>query len=403
VPNQTAEARGRVLDFICLSFIVMAVCSVARGNGPSTSLSANDPHATLITIHQQNAPFADVITEIGRESGFQIGLAGAPGMAQNWPAVTLNADAQPFWSVLIDSCRQAKAQIRVGSVGRPNIVFLMIGNFGRGGRYFTSGPVMGLLERIQHWDRLTESPPQQDQCTASVKLFVEPRLQVLFYEQDGNPTMAEDENGISLVPPSDLNHENSFRGSMRIYRGPFGHYQLMQNGIEFLSQMSYTIHLQTSARTGRKIAHFKGEIGIWLAGEESNVELTDLKSIKAKLQPVYKLNESNSLTLQNLSIQNSYVQLQVKVDRSPGETEDAWNRRRLVLSSLRMSVFDGDGNVWSGEQQPGYGFGDAQFDLYFNASRQPGQTQRPAKIILHGTVDTQEIVLPYDFSDLPLP
>src|SRR4051812_2096933 len=83
--------------------------AIALAQDAPKVLSSNDAHPTPITLHVKNETIGKVMEEVTRQSGCKFQIDYQPEVK-----VTLDADAQPLWSVVSRACDQAHVGLSQG-------------------------------------------------------------------------------------------------------------------------------------------------------------------------------------------------------------------------------------------------------------------------------------------------
>jgi hypothetical protein len=342
---------------------------------------------TLVTVHAKAASLTEVLRQIAEQSGMPLTTNGG----QSASTITIDADRQPFWSVLGEVCDQAHSSLGM-AWNNPPQVMVMVGSSKRGRRVI-DGPVIASFQQIDHRNRLTASADRRDSCNISVLVMWEPRLNVLFTDAVSTPSAAQDENGLSLLPPPPADS-----GQM------FGRYQVLaMNGPQGGFQSQFSLPLNAPPSAGRKIAHLQGTLRLWAAGKTDHVQIDNLARL-GKTGSSCELPDLGTIKVNKGNVSDQMVEIPFTLTRRTDENDEQWDRRRILFLALHARVLDSDGNVWG--QNPGrngWGGGPGEMSIYVNVPRADGVSTSPAKLVLEGTVNVQEIDAAYDLRDLPLP
>jgi hypothetical protein len=370
---------------------LLAAIPLTGGSARADVPAATDPQPTRVTLHLHDVAFEDAVARLAKQASVTMRTFGG-----NWPHVTIDADAQPFWQVLSSACDQAHAGISNGYDGQATSLQLTNGG---SGRRVVAGPVLATFRQVEHLNESTAPAARADFCEVAVDVLWEPRLTVAYELASGPPDEAVDENGRSLVPDGaaadvDPRQPNLYR--------PFGRYQSQrQQGWNGGSGVQYSVRLAVPPTAGRRIAHLRGTIKLWVGGPEQQVEITDLSRVGRN--HYYPLGDSPiRLRVANVSVNGTYLQAQLAVPRA-GTSADAWAQSQVLLQGLKVRTVDGAGHDWGTmEGQFGYGMGRNELDLYAYVMSN-GDAAKPAKLVVSGPVTATELDIPYDLRDLPLP
>jgi hypothetical protein len=379
---------------ICLFAIAIAAITAFGQEAPQAKpglLKPDDVHATLVTLHAHKLPINDVIDQLSQQSGMHITLNGSTS-----DTVTLDADAKPFWEVLSDVCDQTHVGVPFNygygfSAGIP----LMPGMDTPQRRRVIAGPVLLMFNRIGRVSVMTAAPAIRDFCDIGTSVVWEPRLAVAYVESSSKPTIAVDENGLSLVPTQDV--VNPRNPSAEKYQSPAA------NGtIAFFTD--HSIHLKIPPQAGRRLARLSGQIRLWVIDKTETVEIGGLAAA-GKARRALTVSEAQQLKIQNIWLNDDQAQIQLSAARLKDESDEQWQQRRSRLSAMHGKILDADGNVWSQSNDRAYGQGGGGDSLtsYLQFQRADGVKSAPVKLVMQVPVSAAEIDVPYELKDLPLP
>lgn len=390
-----------------LAVAVSVVTTAAAATGRADVPAANDPRPTPVTVHLHDVPFTDATAAIGKQAGVQVDYEEGGG---SWPHVTVDADAAPFWQVLCDAAAQAHAAVaplHAYGTAANVIVLEPVGTAGRAGRPVVGGPVLASFAQVEHLAQLTAAPAHVDFCELAVDVMWEPRLNVAYYEAQGRPDEATDENGRSLVPADDAAADGDPRNPNNYH--PLGRYEAPQrlfgggNGGSRVIGMRYSIRLAVPPTAGRRLAHVRGQLKLWVAGPDERAEVADVAAAGKGKGKSYPMGRALSLRVSNVTVSDNYIQVQITVPRN-GMPQAAWDQARMLLqSSLRVRALNAAGREW-GKIEGDLGAQVQNDSLSVWAVVQPdGGGGKPDRLVIEGPVTATEVDVPYDLRDLPLP
>jgi hypothetical protein len=339
-----------------------------------------------VTLHVKNAKLQDVISELAKQTSLQFTVQFEN---PDTPLITLDSDNEPLWNVLDKVCSQIHCSFDM-SYGNPPPI--MINFYALPDLQIISGPLVGRFQQIDRTTRLTASPGNGDSCNISVNVMWDPRLDVLYVQPTSTPTVAEDENGLSLVPapPS---------GGRQF----FGEYRPKSEMGGSACMTNFTIPIAAPQNAGRKVAHLQGKIQFYVTGTTDHADIENLKA-PAKNGTNVQLGDLGAINVRQGGISDQLVPLTFTMNKRAGDSENDWTRKRMLLQGAHCKVYAADGKIW-GESQGlnGWSWSDRQMTIYVNISRTDGGTEPPAKLSIEAAVSAQEVDLPYDFKDIPLP
>jgi hypothetical protein len=160
----------------------------------------------LVTLHYKEAPAQTVIKDLARQAACDIRLF-AEDTNVPWPAVTLDAEKQPFWDVVTSLAGQLKVQVK-SFLPVPQMVLYRSGD-GKAAPEL-AGPTMdaGLVRLvINKAERVQATPDQPGEANITISVLLDPRLRPLSW-------------GV-LLPASDKGDASTFRpmsASVPIYQ-----------------------------------------------------------------------------------------------------------------------------------------------------------------------------------------
>jgi hypothetical protein len=359
-----------------------------------------DLHPTLITLHMKGQTLATVVAEISRQSGASIEMNGPQGLR-----VTIDADQKPMLEVLNSAASQAHAVLQNSpayyrSDGQDAAPHLQI-NFGPGqdGQLqVTAGPVMARFTGIEHLNQLTAPVEVRDFCDVQGSVLWEPRLSVAYYQAQSIPTVAVDENGLSLVPDGAVADPRQITAEK--FRGPGS-----QNDPGGISQFSIGLKVPPSA--GRRLVHLTGQIHMWVVDRSQTGTISDLQSAVKNRTTLSLPGGGIQLRVMGVWSSTSFVQVQLRPvqsgNSSADSSADSSQQQAAMLGAIKVRVLDAAGHRW-GQFARLQQFGDANHpQMIVMAQGREGENIEPKKVELDVPVSVKEIDLPYDLRDLPLP
>jgi hypothetical protein len=384
-------------------WIALAASAPARADDlPITP--ANDPRPTLVTLHMADASMSDIAAKIAAQTGMPLGV----GIGSPIAPLSVDVDQQPFWTVLDDLCKRSNSTIMPQWNNTPGLTIAAVG--GSQPQRIVSGPTMLVFRDIQHLSQLTVSADHQDFCELTGEAIWEPRLKVLFADAWTIPTVAVDENGLSLVPDETTAASDSRQGYyQQNATGRFSVRQRFNNNDLFRRDLQVRLHVPASA--GRTIKTLTGQWRFFVAKKVDHFDIPSLKV--AKQRSTYVMGDLASLTMQFAQANDDSVNLQFTVPTSgdgTGPVSQDMARRNSLLQSMDIRVLDENGEPWgdtaSGDFNGGQlNIGNGGNMMYIQAfiRRYPSAKGKPNKATVEGPVAATEIDVPFTLHDLPLP
>jgi hypothetical protein len=388
----------------CLTLLMALVGGDLARAADADTTKATDPNPTLVTIHAANQPLADIVKTIATQTDMPVSAGfGAPAAP-----VSLDEDKQPFWNVIDDLCKRSNTSLVPTWNGQPQLMLQFTG-LQTGVQQIISGPILLRFQGIQHVDRLTAAPDQQDSCEVTGTAMWEPRLEVLFTEAWTAPSIAEDENGVSLIP-DDSAPGTDPNGYLR-GQSPYGRFTVSQrfnNGPAFQRDLQVRLHVPSNA--GRRVKNLEGKWKLFVAGKTDHFEVTPIAN---KRQASYSFGELGSMKMGYAQANDDTVQMQFTLPGggtgANGATVAAATRNCL-LQSMHARVVDAEGQLWGdtkdranngGQVNIGMGGNETYINMFIQ--RDAAAKGKPVKVIIEGPVTATEIDAPFALHDLPLP
>jgi hypothetical protein len=344
---------------------------------PAFKLSAakltTDLAPTLLTLQHDNvAPqtvFADIAAQCGR--GFDPSL-GQYDTYVNWPLISIRADKEPFWQVVLalNDKIHAYPELRPDGIMRSHLYPGVIG------QPFVSGAFLvraTTASRTAHFDR---APDLIDDCAVSLYVSAEPHIKIETMTRICVPDVAEDENGVSLVPtavkPGDPEPLNENGGTYN----------------------AFAVRLSPPANAGRKIALLKGSLHVAVASKETTISVDDLT------KPTTDAVELAELVISAVDARGT-VRLRF---RAPGIPPQEWPAFYNKLKTMRVTFFDKQGKAMPGtvgstSSAPG-SYESTWSPKRDDRGQKPGD---PVRLTVAVPGAYQDVPVPFEFRDLPLP
>jgi len=330
-----------------------------------------------ITLHVNNAPAAEVFASIARQCSAPLptmpeGLWKEP----NWPKLTLDCDRKPFWQIMrdlgsrlgIDYLSSEPQEIRITRGSRRSSDGMAI----TGAFLFT---VNSLVAR--------------NRMTIEMAVYGEPKIAVL-RTIDLQVAKALDDQGKPLLP------QTGRFGGRRGFGGGFGGFGRRNFNI---GRQPYLI-FQRPADGVAKIGRLQGNMTLVLQRESDTWEILD----PLEMPPSTRVVDSFPVTLEGfnpgggdtyeLQISVPYAFMVVGVQEEVAE---------LIRRNLR--VLDAAGHALSsGAVDTRASNEGTEFLVDFARTTLPNgaKSGRPAKLIWEIPTATRNLVVPFDFKDVPI-
>lgn len=396
------------------AILAMAVRSPSHAGDLVATLPATLPAArtwpvdaaSQVTLHVTGQSIENVLQEITRQTGNKLVLP--PHFRQNMgnrrnpqlDALTIDVDGVPFFKVLIDLCAQTQRRI----VPQIDGTFMLVErNDGladewAGPTLIANGPVLMVVEEVEHVNQLTAPADQADYCAVGFRGLCEPRLQFLCYQSGLIPDQARDENGLSLVPAA-------WQDDPKVAKVPYFQPDTRITASEPSGPVAGYLHsripLAVTAKAGHRIAEVKGQFKMWLVSKYDTVEIRSTDPVPEKLgdnSNFRTLSSGMKLHLQRVRQDRGFV-ARGKVAIGIGlvrenESDEQWKMQVRQLHAAHVSYLDTNGRAKTDEGR-GNGGEAWLYSIYDDTDGDKAMVVIPVAVT--------EVVVPYTFTDLPLP
>jgi hypothetical protein len=341
--------------------------------------------AGLMTLHLDSMHPRDVIAEITRKTGISIAIWPENLYEQNRgpgnplpTSVTINADQQPFWSVMDDLC--GSAGLRPQQMGQGNTITLQENRLGLfGARPKSMGPqatiLVSSIQRNHSISFDSANPQVQRSCGISLGAYIDPRLHVMRYQSPPQVDTADDENGKSVLNASDQ-HPN--------WSDPNCTWQLP----DLFAALDY------DPQVSHKLAVLKGSIKVTIAAEIERMEIPDLQSAGGTDKTV----AGRQLVISEVTAQDKSMQIKFALYRHDLSDEQWQQMSRSVFRAIQFQTAEGKAVGVGG----GGGGGDKKLE-YTVSANWSDDADKPVKLVWDIPTRTEDVDLPFEFHDLTLP
>jgi hypothetical protein len=389
-------------------FVISWIPLVSLADPP---LSPTDVDATPITIHAKNAYEPQVLAQLAGQSGMKItadpywpalfNFDGKntlmEGDAGYWPAVSVQADHEPFWSVLCQICNTGHSGFYLSYPSDGSLAVARYGALPLA--YAVSGPVLVEVEKVEPVKGAAD-PRDAELC---MRCLWEPRLDVVCRNSFSVPTEAVDEHGVSRLAPSPK------EAPFFAYRVQPVHETWPENGCGFL----YRVPLRLPADGKGRLATVKGVVRIWLATRWETVEADYPKTMNSP-PTVARLSDGHCVTITNPQDVNAdTLCMRLELSRE-NLADERWQSYKHLLGAAvaagKVTVRDSQGRAWgTSTHYVGLDSDGLEGDNEVENTATPYVTyDRPAgvgpavKVTIQFPIEQTEIDAAYEIHDVPL-
>ncbi len=368
----------------CFAMALLLLMTLAPGAGADDTTPSSAP--STITMHLNSIPPRDVLAELNKQTDAGVGV---------WPenlydqqrgagdklvrSIDVDIDQATFWSALDAIC--SAGGLFPQPMGNNSSISLQEAN-GRtafGKRPQSIGPMSTVLvDSLQrnHTIALDADNPQvQRSCGAQISAYVDPRLRMLKLQNQPVVDQADDENGKSILvaPTGQPGEQDAY--------------------CRWLAQNLF-VPLDYDPQVSHKLATLKGSIKVTVAAEVDKIEFADMDNAKGTEKEVGGVK----VVCQEINSTDNSFEMKVNIIRTDLSKENFRTLYGRIFQEGKFITADGKRLQVSG----GGGGGEDRLDYSLQCNFQ-NSDDKPVKMVWEITTRTEEVDLPFEFHDLPLP
>lgn len=356
--------------------------------------------ASLISANWENASAATVFAEVSRQARGPLPTEPTNLLQKTTRRVSLSVDHRPFWEVMLEASR--RTGLAPASINRHNrdIGLGLVrdeGNEWPEKLTTISGPLLIRADRLISDRAISFKTPDDAtrELSISLTVFAEPKLRVLDYSGTLRLDEVVDVHGDSLVPP-DL---EGLPANVDTFGNTGG-------GNTSSWEVGATLNLPRGARADNRIARFRASTSLIVQTQGAILELP-LPSPKHVSRTV----EGLRFTVKNLDASRCDM-----VIHRDGRSESEWNLVRMQIFASEAQLVDDKGQTVARSQSgqdADEGPDNQRMELRLRFSREvadengAGRKKTPSveavKMLWEFPVQTRELVVPFEFRNLPIP
>ena len=340
--------------------------------------------ASLITLHMKGAKPAEVFAEIARQASAE--LRASPvnlWESKSFPAIDIDMDRVPFWQAIGNICD------KFGLAPQNNMAMeMVIGEKSAGPKLWgeapsvISGPFLVVCASINrsHSIDLNQAKNVRRTCTVQFMIYPEPKMRVLQGTHAVRIEEAVDENGNTLAIPAVLPPDLGFNTNTWPW--------------------NMSASLMPQVNTGQKITHFRGSGRFVIQTRCEQAEIGDIQNVRG----VSKVVAGKRFTFKEMRRQGNQYVAMITLYRA-GWAPNEWNYMTYAQQTFRMLDAQGVPLMRLGNGSSGGGPEQMDIDIQFQRQNWNGTENagEPVKLVWEVPVETKEINVPFEFTDLPLP
>jgi hypothetical protein len=342
---------------------------------------ARNMGTSLISLSVKNGSPKDVFAELARQSNAPIRVQPANlWESRQFAPITLQVDKQPFWLALKQVCEATGlAPINTGT-DREMVVADRAAGMRVWGEAPTnvSGPFLVTCNQINrnHYVDLNQPKNVRRQCNVMLMVYAEPKLRVLQGSYNARLEEAVDEKGNSLLAPG-------------------MQYEQLQPGNSWAWNVN--CNLMPPEGAGAKIAKLKGTGRFLLQTRSEKTEISDVLAARNETRAA----GGKRFTLKEVRRTGDSYQLVITLYRS-GWQQNEWN---YMYTYNAFRLVDGKGNPLTRVSNSTAHSNAESMEMTLTYQRVlfNDAAGEPAKLLWEVPTETKEVVVPFEFTDLPLP
>jgi hypothetical protein len=337
---------------------------------------------SLVTVRLRNASPPQIFAELSRQANAPL-LPDPPGLfeSRDWPALDLDIQSQPFWAAM----RQISARLSVTLQPAGPQQELAVVDRSPGARMLAgspaclAGPFLVVATQINTYRSVDLNQPKnvRRHCSLALLVYAEPKLRLLQGSNTASIEEATDDLGNSLVvspAPADY----------------------MQPGNHWLWNLN--VSLAPPPQGPRRIATLKGSARYLIQTRSDAARIPDVLNARNVPRTVAGMR----FLFKDLRRRGDFYEARLDIHR-PGLNPNDWNLPNLYNS---FKLLDSRGNpfIRLGSVSPAPAADVTEITLQFQRRNLPNQPPaEPATLLWEVPTETSLVVVPFRFSDLPLP
>lgn len=345
--------------------------------------------ATMVSATFANTPALQAFAELAKQSGYTIEPYNAGGGGQaRYGSVTATLNNVPFWAAMREICTRGNVGLYYYGDNEGGAIQLMPTNYGQQHMMKAStsvqGPYLTVVTNLERINTVQMSAPDQTDRKISMQIhtFAEPKARPTQYAYQPVIDEAVDDNGNSMVPTA-----------------PQGQHQHMQS----TRGISWYGHVQLpypTSNPGKRIAKLRGHMPAKVQLQSEPWEIDNpLQAAEAT-----RTFGSKKVTFKSFkkSSGGQYT-IEMVYHRDPTQDQqsfnDSWN------NEPDMKLIDAKDSRYRLYSSGGRG-DDKQITRTFTFARRTAggdDAPDPTKLVIEVPTAVQEIDIPFELVDLPMP
>jgi hypothetical protein len=359
--------------------------------------------ATKVTANFSATPAMQAFAELAKQTGYRIELSDRGGQ-QRFGNVTARISDQPFWAAMREVCTRSNSSLYMwgGEDDREKIP-IMPSNYGSQDMIKAAasimGPYMTLVTNLQRQNSVQLSAPDTTKREIQIQIytFAEPKALPLRAAYEPQIDEAMDDNGNSMLPTEPRDARSNMQGPQGI--AWYGYIRLPY----------------PEKNPGKKIAKLRGHMPAVVQLGSEPLDVPD----PLKATEVSKTVGGQRVTFKSLKKREDgqgrapqqYV-MEMVLYRD-GKDQQEFQQNFNITPTMKLT--DSKGGTFQYRNNGGRGDGESitrTFNFYRTAGGGRGAppaeaggsgTNEPVKLVIQIPSATQELNIPFELVDLPMP
>jgi len=342
---------------------------------------------SLITMRFKEATAKEVFDEVARQAFTEFRTVPAQlWELREWPRVTIDVDRKPFWAVM----RELAEKTGVGPSPGDSSDRRMTLSHGLGSNVFGSysvhsGPFLIAAQTLHHSTsvNLAQGGPVCHDFSINLTAYSEPKIRVLGYSSSLQLEEVVDDKDNSLLMGGPQ-YESTSTG----------------NGWAW----GLYARLNYPANPGTKIAKLRGSIRFTVQTQTHLIEVPDILSAK----DVTKAVAGKNFTVKRVTRQGDQYAVSLVIYQD-GRPAHEWSQAQsAIYQNVGVALNDASGRPlrFSHTSSTSSSGDSMEMTYIFNRSEgdgDTGPTGEPTKLVWEIPLESKQISVPFEFTNLPMP
>jgi hypothetical protein len=335
---------------------------------------------TFVALDLKDVTARQAFAELARQGNVRIDVSDLE--REHEPRFSIDLSQRPFWQAMRELCVKTGLQPEMRG-DPPQIVIDSLPTRWSNRPASVHGPFLVVADRLERDYKVDLSRPDELQHRFILQLtaFSDPRLLVMKNAREVKLEEAVDERGNSLLPPP----ERDFVPETSEYRPPW--------------EWRLVARLHRPDGAGQKIARLRGSAQFLVRTGFQPWELTQIMTV----QNATRMIGGCRLTIEGLTKNEEGFTLRIRGEGplcglSQGGMSDQFE---AIRRSIRL--IDNNGRNFAVDFAGGSGRDEWSYLFTFKPTPAQDATAEPSKLVWDVPTEAKFLVVPFEFSNLPLP